>query len=101
MTNIERADALYHTLRTLKDRDFDENKYKWVLGYEVFRDFRPFFIHQLAYPIEPTWLFGIVVERDMQNPFTFKLYEDITDQIAIPYEEFKEMEEQDEIQRKS
>ena len=95
MTDIERANALYHTLRTLKDRNFDENKYKWVLGYKVFRNFRPFFMHQLAYPIEPTLLFGIVVERDMDNPFTFKLYEDITDSIAIPYEEIKDMEEQD------
>lgn len=93
MTNIERAEALYHTLRTLKDRDFDENKYKWLLGYEVFRDFRPFFI----YRHDPILLFGIVIEIDMHNPFTFKLYEDITDQIAIPYEEFKNMEEQDEI----
>ena len=66
-----------------------------VLGYEVFRDFKPFFIHEIAYPIDPTLLFGIVVEKDMQNPFTFKLYEDITDQIAIPYEEFQDMEEQD------
>ena len=96
MTDIKRANALYHTLRTLKDRDFDENKYKWVLGFKVFKEFRPFFIHQLAYPVEPTYLFGIVVETDMHNPFTFKLYEDITDQIAIPYEEFKDMEEQDE-----
>ena len=95
MTDIERADALYHTLRTLKGTDFDENKYKWVLGHEIFRDFRPFFMHQLAYPIEPTLLFGIMVETDMHNPFTFKLYEDITDSIAIPYEEFKDMEEQD------
>ena len=93
MTDIERANALYHTLRTLKDRNFDENKYKWVLGYEVFRDFKPFFMHQLAYPNEPILLFGIVVETDMHNPFTFKLYEDITDQIAIPYEQFKDMEE--------
>ncbi len=95
MTDIEKANAIYHTLRTLKDRDFDENKYKWVLGFEVFKEFRPFFIHQLAYPNDPTLLFGIVVETDMHNPFTFKLYEDITDSIAIPYEEFKDMEEQD------
>lgn len=94
MTDIERVNALYHTLRTLKSRDFDENRYKWVLGYEVFRDFRPFCIYQ-QYSNEPTLLYGIVVEMDMHNPFTFKLYEDITDQIAIPYEEFQDMEEQD------
>lgn len=95
MTDIEKAHALYDTLRTLKGRNFDENKYKWVLGFEVFKKFRPFFIHELAYPVEPIYLFGVVVERDMQNPYTFKLYEDITDRIAIPYEEFKDMEEQD------
>lgn len=95
MTDIERANILYHTLRTLKGRDFDENKYKWFLGHEVFRDFRSFSTHQLAYPNDPTLLYGIVVEVDMHNPFTFKLYEDITDQIAIPYAEFKDMEEQD------
>lgn len=95
MTDIEKANALYHTLRTLKGRDFDENKYKWVLGFEVFKEFRLFSIHRVGYPVEPKLLFGIVVEEDMYNPFTFKLYEDITDQIAIPYEEFKDMEEQD------
>ena len=42
MTDIKKANAIYHTLRTLKGRDFDENKYKWVLGFEVFKEFRPF-----------------------------------------------------------
>lgn len=79
MISIKRAYVLYRTLRILKGRNFNENKYKWVLGYEVFRDFKPFFIHEIAYPIDPTLLYGIVVERDMHNPFTFKLYEDITD----------------------
>lgn len=95
MTGPEKANILYHTLRTLKGRDFDENKYKWVLGYEVFRDFRLFFTHQLANLNDPILLYGIVVGVDMHNPFTFKIYEDITDQIAIPYAEFKDMEEQD------
>lgn len=92
MTNIERANALYHTLRVMKGRDFKEENFKWVLGYEVYRDFRPFFIFQQAYSVEPTLLYGIMVEVDMHNPFTFKLYEDITDKVAIPASEIDALE---------
>ncbi len=93
MNSINRANALYHTLRQLKGRDFNADDYKWELGYEVCREFHPFMIYQ---KIEPTMLYGIKVEFDMHNPHTFRLYEDITDKIAIPYAEFKDIEEEQE-----
>ena len=95
MTDIERAYVLYNTLRLVKDRDFKEEDYKWVLGYRVLNNVKPYNSRHLCYPIEPQTLFGIAVEKDIHNPFTFRLYEDITNKIAISYEEFKKMEEQD------
>ena len=88
MKTIDYLECLYNTLRDAKKGKYDYRDYKWVLGYEVFEE-----IHKHIYPqyisinSKPMFLFNIEIEIDRINPYTLKLYEDITNKISIPYVE--------------
>lgn len=89
MKTIEYLECLYNTLRTAKGGKYDYRDYKWVLGNEIFQEIYKTICIQNTVSMydEPTFLFGIEVEIDRINPYTLKLYEDITNKISIPYAE--------------
>lgn len=91
MTTIEHANALYHTLRQLKGRDFDENDYMWKIG--AGNIFECVNYTNWERENEALTLFGIGCEIDYNNPHEIKLFEDITNKVSIPYAEFQELEE--------
>ena len=80
MKTIEFLECLYNTLRDAKKEKYDYRDYKWVLGNEIFQEIYKY-IYTQNYN-EPTFLFGIEVEIDKINPYTLKLYEDITNKIC-------------------
>lgn len=86
---IEYITLLYNTLRDAKKEKYDYRDYKWVLGNEIFQEiYKTIYIQNtVSMYDEPTFLFGIEVEIDRINPYTLKLYEDITNKISIPYTE--------------
>ena len=89
MKTIEYLECLYNTLRNCKKEKYDYRDYKFILGYEIFQEIYNCIYTQnrVSRYNEPTFLFGIEVEIDRINPYTLKLYEDITNKISIPYEE--------------
>lgn len=93
MKTIEYLECLYNTLRGAKKEKYDYRDYKWVLGHEIFQEifqeiYKTIYIQNTVSRYnEPTFLFGIEVEIDKINPYTLKLYEDITNKISIPYAE--------------
>lgn len=89
MKTIEYLECLYNTLRDAKKEKYDYRDYKWVLGHEIFQEIYKCIYTQnrVSRYNEPTFLFGIEVEIDKINPYTLKLYEDITNKISIPYTE--------------
>lgn len=81
--------ALYNTLRQMHDRDFKPEDYFWMVGLNHFRELQPFFSFQQM--SKPLMLMGIRVEINRFNPDELKLYEDITNKVAVPYVEVEEI----------
>ena len=85
MKTIKYLECLYNTLRSAKKGKYDYRDYKWVLGYEIFEEiYKTIYIQNTVSSYnEPTCLFGIELEIDKINPYTLKLYENITNKISI------------------
>lgn len=85
MKSIDYLNCLYNTLRDARRGKYDYRDYKWVIGYEILQEiYKPIYIQNTVSSYnEPTFLFGIEVEIDRINPYTIKLYEDITNKISI------------------
>lgn len=85
------TETLYFTLRKTR-KDFNPNDFRWELGAAVIYDLDVNYGYRIAEdyifrPVEKTTLFGIPVDVNMENPHQLKLYEDITNKIAIPESE--------------
>lgn len=85
------TEILYFALRKSR-KDFNPNDFKWELGAAVIYDIDVDYGHHIAEdyifrPAEKPTLFGIPVEVNMENLHQLKLYEDITNKIAIPESE--------------
>lgn len=85
------TETLYFTLRKAR-KDFNPNDFKWELGAAVIYDLDVDYGQHIAEdyifrPAEKPTLFGIPVEVNMENLHQLKLYEDITNKIAIPESE--------------
>lgn len=85
MKTIEYLKCLYNTLISAKKEKYDYRDYKWVLGYEIFQEiYKNIYIQNTVSSYnESTYLFGIELEIDKINPYTLKLYENITNKISI------------------
>ena len=82
--------ALYNTLRAVKDTNFEPDDYFWRLGANPLKElFSNYLCNQT---VESLMLMGIRVEIDRFNPDELKLYEDITNKVAIPCVDVKEIE---------
>ena len=80
---------LYMTLRAkleFERRDFNPNKYKWVLGYKIIDKFL-FEVVGLIDPVACKTLFGITIACNYENPECIQLFEDITDRVNLPHKE--------------
>lgn len=81
MNTLEYTRSLYIAL--LKKRpEFFAFEYKWVLGDKIIDELKadnnPYEPKFCVYGFKHATLYGIDVEIDYYNPYTIKLYEDIT-----------------------
>lgn len=92
MNTLEYIKILYYTLREARGREFDESDYYWSIGV---MNIEELFEHLDVPRNENVVLFGIEVRFSYRNPHEIKLYEDITNKIAIPYSENEEVQRED------
>lgn len=87
---MQYLNAIYYTLRKMKQNSFRTEDYKWKLGSKIVNEILP--IHVNVNTTEKRTLFGIDVEIDFENPDNLQLFEDITNKVSIPYAEYEEVE---------
>ena len=92
MSTFEYVKILYNTLIEARGREFDKSDYYWSIGVLIIKEL----FERLDVPQnENVVLFGIEVRFSYRNPHEIKLYEDITNKIAIPYSENEEVQLED------
>lgn len=87
-TTFDYLYAVYNTLRKIKGEEFRPENFKFRLGNEVVKEL---FDATRCYIClnEPITLFGIEVEHDFYSPKNVQIFEDITNKISIPFEEYE------------
>lgn len=79
---IQYLDKVYYYAQC-RDQYFEKTNYKWILGARIFYMLEGVSKRTLLLinRDQPSTLFGIVVERDFQNPERIELWENITDKL--------------------